>query len=142
MPSIQDLVVLGCAVATLVSPMPAAGENSLAAMLARVIPAVVSISSEGAMSDGQSILSDAPVSPSVGSGSIIDAAKGLILTDYHVIQDAETIWVTLSDKRSFEAQTVGIDTDSDIAVIKIDAAGLKQLPIGRPSGGGLRRRDW
>jgi Do/DeqQ family serine protease len=134
MPSIQDLVVLGCAVATLVSPMPAAGENSLAAMLARVIPAVVSISSEGAMSDGQSILSDAPVSPSVGSGSIIDAAKGLILTDYHVIQDAETIWVTLSDKRSFEAQTVGIDTDSDIAVIKIDAAGLKQLPIGDSDG--------
>jgi Do/DeqQ family serine protease len=140
MPSIQVLVVLSCAVATLVSTMPAAGENSLAPMLARVIPAVVSISTGGAMSDGQSILSDAPVSPSVGSGSIIDAAKGLILTDYHVIQDAETISVTLSDGRSFDAQTVGTDTDSDLAVIKIDAVGLTQLTMGDSDG--LRVGDY
>ena len=140
MPSIQVLVVLSCAVATLVSPMPAAGENSLAPMLARVIPTVVSISTEGAISDGQSILSDAPVSPSVGSGSIIDAAKGLILTDYHVIQDAETISVTLSDGRSFDAQTVGTDTDSDLAVIKIDAVGLTQLTMGDSDG--LRVGDY
>jgi S1-C subfamily serine protease len=108
--------------------MPAAAEKSLTPMLARVIPAVVSISTEGAMSDSQSALSDAP--SSVGSGSIIDAAKGLILTDYHVIQEAETISVTLSDGRRFEAQTVGTDAATDLAVIKIDAVGLTQLTMG------------
>jgi len=132
MTSIRVLSVLGCAAVTLISPMPAAGENSLAPMLARVIPAVVSISTEGAMSDSQSVLSDAP--SSVGSGSIIDAPKGLILTDYHVIQEAETISVTLSDGRSFEARTVGTDTDSDLAVIKIDAVGLTQLTMGDSDG--------
>lgn len=140
MTSIRVLSVLGCVAVTLISPMTGAAENSLAPMLVRVIPAVVSISTEGAISDGQSVLSDAPVPPSVGSGSIIDAAKGLILTDYHVIQEAETIWVTLSDGRSFEAQTVGTDSDSDLAVIKIDAVGLTQLPMGDSDG--LRVGDY
>ena len=138
MTAIRVLSVLGCVAVTLISPMPAAAEKSLTPMLARVIPAVVSISTEGAMSDSQSALSDAP--SSVGSGSIIDAAKGLILTDYHVIQEAETISVTLSDGRSFEAQTVGTDAATDLAVIKIDAVGLTQLTIGDSDG--LRIGDY
>ena len=138
MTSIRVLSVLGCVAVTLISPMPAAAEKSLTPMLARVIPAVVSISTEGAMSDSQSALSDAP--SSVGSGSIIDAAKGLILTDYHVIQEAETISVTLSDGRSFEAQTVGTDAATDLAVIKIDAVGLTQLTMGDSDG--LRVGDY
>ncbi|MGB3536615.1 MAG: trypsin-like peptidase domain-containing protein [Mesorhizobium sp.] len=130
MPSIRVLAVLICAAATSISPMPAASENSLAPMLTRVIPAVVSISAEGAISAGQSIPPGAPVLPTVGSGSIIDAARGLVLTDYHVIQGVGAISVTLSDGRSFEAGIVGTDADSDIAVIKIDARGLSELPMG------------
>lgn len=129
MPSIRDLVILGSVCAALAQPMPAAGESSLAPMLARVIPAVVSISAEGAPPADQSIVSTTETSPSLGSGSIIDAAKGLILTDFHVIEGAEEISVTLSDGRSFAAQIVGKDADSDIAVIKIDADGLKELPM-------------
>jgi Do/DeqQ family serine protease len=104
-------------------------------MLAWVIPGVVSISTEGGVSDeGQLISSDPSIAPSVGSGSIIDAARGLILTDYHVIDGAEKITVGLSDGRSFEARVVGTDADSDIAVIKIDATGLTELPIGDSAG--------
>lgn len=130
MPSIRVFAVLICAAATLIGPMPAASENSLAPMLSRVIPAVVSISAEGTISAGQSIPPGAPVPPTVGSGSIIDATRGLVLTDYHVIQGVGAISVTLSDGRSFEARIVGTDADSDIAVIKIDARGLSELPMG------------
>ena len=135
MPSIRALAVLGCLAIALVQSIPAAGEESLAPMLARVIPGVVSISTEGAVSDeGQLIPSDPSIAPSVGSGSIIDAAKGLILTDYHVIQGAEKITVALSDGRSFEARVLGTDDESDIAVIKIDASGLTELPFGDSAG--------
>jgi Do/DeqQ family serine protease len=135
MSSIRALAVLGCLAMALVQPMPAAGEESLAPMLARVIPGVVSVSTEGTVSDeGQLIPSDPSIPPSVGSGSVIDAAKGLILTDYHVIDGAEKITVGLSDGRSFEARVVGTDADSDIAVIKIDASGLTELSIGDSAG--------
>jgi serine protease Do/serine protease DegQ len=135
MSPIRALAVLGCLAMVLVQPIPAAGEESLAPMLARVIPGVVSISTEGGVSDeGQLIPSDPSIAPSVGSGSIIDAARGLILTDYHVIQGAEKITVALSDGRSFEARVLGTDDESDIAVIKIDASGLTELPIGDSAG--------
>jgi Do/DeqQ family serine protease len=135
MSSIRSFAILGCLAMALALPMPAAGEESLAPMLARVIPGVVSISTEGAVSDeGQLIPSDLSVAPSVGSGSIIDAAKGLILTDNHVIQGAEKITVALSDGRSFEARVLGTDDESDIAIIKIDASGLTQLAIGDSAG--------
>ena len=133
--SIRALAALGCLAMALVQPIQAAGEQSLAPMLARVIPGVVSISTEGAVSDeGQIVPSDPSIAPSVGSGSIIDAAKGLILTDYHVIQGAEKITVALSDGRSFEASVLGSDDESDIAVIKIDASGLTELPMGDSAG--------
>jgi serine protease Do/serine protease DegQ len=135
MPSIRAVAVLGCLAMALVQSIPAAGEESLAPMLARVIPGVVSISTEGPVSDeGQLIPSNPSIAPSVGSGSIIDAAKGLILTDYHVIQGAEKITVALSDGRSFEARVLGTDDESDIAVIKIDASGLTELSIGDSAG--------
>jgi serine protease Do len=61
----------------------------------------------------------------MGSGVII-SADGLILTNAHVVKDADEIKVTISDKRSFTAKVIGIDVESDIAVVKIDA---KDLPI-------------
>jgi len=56
---------------------------------------------------------------SLGSGVIIDGKKGLILTNAHVIQKTGTIKVVLKDEREFEAQIVGADPDSDLAVLKI-----------------------
>jgi S1-C subfamily serine protease len=59
-----------------------------------------------------------------GSGSIIDS-KGHILTNFHVVQGAQELKVTLADKSSYDAQVVGADPDNDLAVIKIDAPAQK-----------------
>lgn len=57
---------------------------------------------------------------SLGSGVIIDGERGLILTNAHVIQQADSIKVVLQDEREFEARIIGADPDSDLAVLKID----------------------
>ena len=64
-----------------------------------------------------------------GSGVII-SEDGYIITNNHVVQDAETINVVLNDKRSFVARLIGNDPSSDLAVIKIDADGLESLEFG------------
>ena len=62
-----------------------------------------------------------------GSGVIIDAGNGFIITNNHVIKDADEITVTLNDRREFEAELVGSDPDTDIALLKIDGQDLKAL---------------
>ena len=64
-----------------------------------------------------------------GSGFII-SQDGLILTNHHVVGDANRVTVKLNDGREFTAKTVGTDPPSDVAVIKIDAQGLPVLPLG------------
>src|SRR5579863_244512 len=66
-----------------------------------------------------------------GSGFVIDT-EGHILTNYHVIQGAQTIEVTLGDRSRFKAKLIGVDTRNDLALIKIDPAGRKltTLPLG------------
>lgn len=66
--------------------------------------------------------------PVQGSGFIV-SADGYILTNNHVVQDAETITVKLVDGREFEANVIGTDPDSEIAVIKIDANKLSVLEM-------------
>jgi serine protease Do/serine protease DegQ len=61
---------------------------------------------------------------------IADAAKGYVLTNYHVIKDAQQVLVTLKDRRSFEASLVGADPATDIAVLKIDPDRLSALKFG------------
>jgi len=65
-----------------------------------------------------------------GSGFVIDAAKGYLLTNEHVIRDADWIRVRLTDGRSFEAEVVGSDRKTDLAVIAIDADRLHEVPLG------------
>ena len=65
-----------------------------------------------------------------GSGVIIDAARGYVLTNNHVIKDAERAIVTLKDRRQFTDKLVGTDPGTDIAVLQIEAAGLSALKIG------------
>ncbi len=128
--------------------LPAAVEGeplpTLAPMLERVTPAVVNISTESrVLVRDNPLLSDPffrhffdlPARPrertaqSLGSGVIVDAAKGYILTNHHVVDKAVQITVTLNDGRHFSAELVGADPESDIAVIKIPAEGLTQLTV-------------
>jgi serine protease Do len=69
----------------------------------------------------------------MGSGFII-GADGLILTNAHVVRDAKDVTVKLSDRREFSARVLGVDTATDIAVLKIDAKDLPVVRLGDPKG--------
>jgi len=119
---------------------------TLAPIIKRVSPAVVNISTSGHVTLQQSPFFNDPFfqqffgmpnQPSMqqnfralGSGVIVDAAKGYILTNNHVIENADKITVTLYDNRSFKAKVIGRDPDTDIAVLQIKADGLTQIPLG------------
>ena len=121
-----------------VLPVYADGEElpSLAPMLEQVTPAVVNIATEGKVQVRMNPLfsdpffrrffnvPDQPIerkTQSLGSGVIVDAKRGLVLTNNHVIANALQITVTLSDGRQLEAELVGTDPQTDVAVIKIPA---------------------
>jgi serine protease Do len=65
-----------------------------------------------------------------GSGFIV-SADGLILTNAHVVKDAAEVTVKLTDKREFKAKVVGIDAQTDVAVLRIDAKGLPTVKLGK-----------
>jgi len=115
---------------------------SLAPMLAKVMPAVVNISTLGRVKKNNPLLRDpffrrffdlpqrkSRRTQSQGSGVIIDAKKGYILTNHHVIDKAAEIRVTLHDQRELTAILVGSDADTDVAVIQIKSAGLTDIPL-------------
>ena len=66
----------------------------------------------------------------MGSGVIVDAENGYLLTNQHVIDEAERITVALTDRREFEAEVVGADPETDVALLKIEADALTALPLG------------
>jgi serine protease Do len=66
----------------------------------------------------------------LGSGIVIDAEKGYILTNWHVVHGADTVVVTLADGRNFRTQWVRTDSRSDLAVVKIDALDLISASLG------------
>lgn len=76
----------------------------------------------------------------LGSGVIIDADKGYIVTNHHVIEDADEIEVVLIDKRTLPAEIVGTDPGSDVAVIKVDADDLQEAQVGNSDD--LRIGEW
>ncbi len=115
---------------------------SLAPMLENVTPAVVNIATEGRVKQRQSPLfsdpffrhffkiPDQPIerkTSSLGSGVIVDSKRGLVLTNNHVIANAIQITVTLRDGRQVEAEIVGADPETDIAVLKMAADNLTAL---------------
>ncbi|MEE8338631.1 MAG: Do family serine endopeptidase, partial [Xanthomonadales bacterium] len=69
------------------------------------------------------------VSQSLGSGVIVDAEQGYVLTNNHVIAGSTEISVTLADGRSFEAEVIGTDPDTDLAMIRIPPENLRALPL-------------
>ena len=119
-------------------PMP-----SLAPMLQRVTPAVVNISTRTRVQVRDAYFDDPmvrqffglPATPrerveqSLGSGVIVDAAKGYVLTNNHVVGGADDISVTLQDGRTFKGKLIGTDPGTDVAVVQIPAQNLKALPL-------------
>lgn len=78
-------------------------------------------------------------SNSLGSGFII-SADGYILTNAHVVNEADEVIVKLSDKREFKAKIIGADRRTDVALLKIEASGLPKVTVGDP--GKLRVGEW
>jgi serine protease Do len=75
----------------------------------------------------------------VGSGFII-SADGFVLTNAHVVEGADEVYVTLTDKREFKAKIVGVDKRTDVAVVKIEGNNLPRLAVGDPNK--LRVGEW
>jgi len=69
------------------------------------------------------------IEQSLGSGVIVDAAKGYVLTNNHVVGGADDITVTLQDGRDLKGKLVGTDPDTDLAVVQIQGTGLQALPM-------------
>jgi Do/DeqQ family serine protease len=154
---IEQTFVPKAAAETSLGALQAAGVPSLAPIIERVAPAVVSVTVKETASADKDDDDNAqqqipeefrrffqgpegggkPQKPrarmSSGSGVIVDAKKGYIMTNYHVIEHAGEITITLKDRREFTAKKIGGDEGTDIALLKIDADNLQELPIGDSS---------
>ena len=121
------------------------GVPTLAPLLENVTPAVVNISVATMVPQRHNPLlrdpffrrffdvpDDAPARPqqSAGSGVIIDAERGFVLSNHHVVARADSVMVTLKDNRRFEAEILGSDPGTDIALLRIEADGLSALAMG------------
>ncbi len=139
------LLCSGAAMAQWPAELNENGRPTLAPLLEEVTPAVVNIAVTGRQTMRRNPLYDdpffrrffnmpeqGPVVPrqSVGSGVIIDAREGYVLTNHHVIANADSVIVTLQDRRRFEAEVIGSDEGTDIALLRIDADRLKALRLG------------
>ena len=117
---------------------------SLAPLVERVTPAVVNIRVSQTVTRSSPFGDDAfrrffglPDIPhgsqevsSAGSGVIVDARRGYILTNHHVVEGADEIQVSLVDGEILDAEIVGSDAATDIALIKVEGDGLVEMPIG------------
>lgn len=115
------------------------GDSSLAPMLEKVMPAVVNITVQGQLTlrspIARSVEDDQNIKPGpkyreIGSGVIIDAKNGFIITNAHVVQEADLIVVSLSDGRHLRAKLLGKDKASDIAIIQVHSDHLMDIPFG------------
>ena len=118
---------------------------SLAPMIEKTRPAVVNIATRGSVDiDNHPLLNDPLFKrffkgfenlpqrtevKSLGSGVIIDADAGYIVTNHHVIDGADEISVTLHDGQQLEAKIVGSDPEADVAILKIEHEGLTSIPF-------------
>lgn len=128
-------------------PMP-----TLAPMVKRVSPSVVNIATRGTIKEqaGHNPLLDDPFfrrffdAPpdskprerqfqSAGSGVIVDAKNGYIITNHHVVENASEITITLLDNRTFSAKVIGSDEGADVAVLQVKQPNLVAMPFGDSS---------
>jgi Do/DeqQ family serine protease len=129
------------------APIPA-GVDSVAPVVARITPGVVGISVKGEVREENPLAQD-PLfrrffdmprdeeieheTEATGSGVIVDAARGTVLTNNHVVEHATDIEVTTKDNRRFRARLIGRDPGTDIAVLQIPAENLTAVPLGDSS---------
>jgi S1-C subfamily serine protease len=120
------------------------GQDSLAPLVARTAPAVVNIATlQPSPAEQNPLLQDpffrrylgipdAALQPTMaaGSGVIVDGKNGLVITNFHVVQNARAVEVGLKDGRKLAADPVALNPDLDIAVLKIDAKDLPTLDLG------------
>lgn len=118
---------------------------SLAPVLKNIMPAIVNVAVQGYLpndatppgaTEGEDE-KNLPLGPekrrkfeSIGSGVIIDPKEGIVITNDHVIRNANLITITLQDGRRLKAKLVGGDSETDLAVLKVDAKNLHTLPLG------------
>jgi Do/DeqQ family serine protease len=134
--------------ATLVtSALAAQPAPSLAPMIERVSPAIVNISVSGHVATQNPLAEMDPLFrrffdvpeegerefQSAGSGVIVAADEGYILTNHHVVENAERITITLFDQRVVDARVVGSDSAADLAVLQIEAENLSEIQFGDSS---------
>jgi len=141
------LLILATGSATAALPAAVNGEPlpSLAPMLEKATPAVVNISTVSTVrAEDHPLLRDPffrwfferPLerrkkhSQSLGSGVIVDATRGHVLTNHHLIEKASEIRVTLSDGRELTAELLGSDPETDVALVQIPADDLSAIPLG------------
>ena len=142
--ALSGALLLGPAVSEARIPVSALSQDtpSLAPMLEQVTPAVVSISVAGSKKVQQQVPDalryffgqprgqqrEQPFQ-GLGSGVILDADEGYIVTNYHVIDEADEIKITLKDGREYMAKKVGGDKESDIALLQIEAENLVAMKV-------------
>ncbi|HNE00032.1 MAG TPA: trypsin-like peptidase domain-containing protein, partial [Plasticicumulans sp.] len=153
------LAMIALAAGLAAAPVPAAlpwGAGSselptLAPMLEKATPAVVNVNTESHVRTPRNPLLDDPVfrrffnlpkqphererkAQSLGSGVIVDAERGYVLTNHHVIEGADVISITLRDGRQLQAKLIGSDPDTDVAVVQVPAKNLSALPLADSDG--------
>jgi len=129
------------------APIPEAGGapmQTIAPVVSRVTPGVVGISVRGRVREDNPLLQDPlfrrffnlqqqPIereTEATGSGVIVDAAQGYVLTNSHVTENGNSIEVTTKDNRHLKARLIGRDPETDIAVLQIPSGGLAAVPMG------------
>lgn len=148
--STSMFVILALLATPLQAALPAVDSQSeplptLAPMLQRTIPAVVNIVTTTVTSVRDNPLLADPLfryffnlprhqpqqrqQQSLGSGVVVDAERGLILTNHHVIDGADEIAVNLANGETLQAELVGSDSETDIALLRVEAKGLTALPL-------------
>ena len=149
--TIVALMLLAAQVQAISTAALQQGIPSLAPMLEQVTPAVVSISVSKAMPtagryffngkelpegarrffgevpDSTNEVPQRSYATGAGSGVIVDAAEGLIITNHHVVADASQITVRLSDDRSLRAELLGSDPGTDVALLQVEAEDLVEI---------------
>lgn len=113
------------------APLPYDAERgvfSFAAGLERSLPAVVQVTTLST-SSGPTRGENEPDPISGGSGVIIDAAEGIIVTNHHVIENGQKFTVDMTDGRLLDAVLIGADKATDLAVLKVEAEGLAQVEV-------------
>lgn len=156
-PALASCVVVFMAFGAVAGERP----DSFADQVERLSPAVVNISTTTIVNDGQGMEMPQfpPGSPfeeffknfgenrgkrrtaSLGSGFIVEAS-GIVVTNFHVIENAEEITVTLADETSFVAKVLGQDQKTDIAVLKIDPGETELSAVSFGNSDELRVGDW